>query len=246
MADSEYRWNQREAAAAYDAAAPVIHPCYLAVQDHVLSAIPFPREVVLRAVDLGGGSGRLAERILTEFPAASVVVIDQSEPFLALAKERLARFGSRAGCLHQRLQDDWHAEVQPVDLIVSTSAIHHLEGDEKQALFEKCHTALSPGGVLINGDEYRPQDDERFRQLLCEWGEHMERALAEGAIPFSFGATVESWKKRNLDNFGAPAKSGDDCQETIEAQLERLAVAGFESRAIWSDALWAVLVAAKS
>ena len=246
MSDSEYRWNQQQAVAAYDAAAPVIHPRYLAVQDQVLSAISFSREEAFSAVDLGGGSARLAERILREFPAASVVVIDQSDAFLALAKERLAPFDGRAACLHRRLQDDWHTDTGQVDLIVSTSAIHHLEGSEKQTLFDRCQKALSPRGVLINGDEYRPEDDDSFLQLLQNWGLHMERSLSAGAIPESFGPTIESWKKRNLDGFGSPPKCGDDCQETIDAQLDRLQAAGFaNARAIWSDALWAVLVAAK-
>jgi tRNA (cmo5U34)-methyltransferase len=246
MAGSEYRWNQQQAVTAYDAAAPVIHPRYVAVQDQLLSAIPLNREGSFRAVDLGGGSGRLAERILRAYPAASIIVIDQSEAFLALAKERLAPFDGRAACLHRRLQDDWHTDTGPVDLIVSTSAIHHLEGSEKQALFDRCYEALSPRGVLINGDEYRPEDDESFLAMLHDWGRHMDRSLAAGAIPASFGPTIESWKKRNLDGFGAVPKSGDDCQETVEAQLGRLQASGFSNvRAIWSDALWAVLVAAK-
>ena len=247
MADTEYRWNQPEAVVAYDAAAPIIHPRYLAVQDQVLAAIPFRSGEPFRVLDLGGGSGRLGERILREFPAASLVLVDQSDAFLSLAKERLSPFDGRAACLHRRLQDDWQNETTPVDLIVSTSAIHHLEGSEKQGLFQRCYEALSPGGVLINGDEYRPKDDETFRQLLDDWGQHMERSLAAGTIPETFAPTVESWKKRNLDGFGSPPKSGDDCQETIEAQLDRLRAVGFTScRAAWSDALWAVLVAARS
>ena len=50
----------------------------------------------LSLVDIGGGSGGLAERVLEQFAGAHVTVVDQSEPFLALAERRLARFAPRA------------------------------------------------------------------------------------------------------------------------------------------------------
>ena len=96
MAETEYRWNQVEAASAYDAAAPVIHPKYEAVQDAILATISCETGQVLRIVDLGAGSGRLVERILRRFPTALAIVVDQSEPFLKLAKNRLAPYAGRA------------------------------------------------------------------------------------------------------------------------------------------------------
>jgi tRNA (cmo5U34)-methyltransferase len=247
MANDDYRWNQQGAAAAYDAAAPVIHPRYLEVHDAVLAAIPFAADQPFRVVDLGGGSGRLLERVLAKFPAASAIVMDQSQPFLDLAAGRLAPFDGRAGCLQRRLQDDWVDDVAPVDLIVSTSAIHHLEPAEKQTLFRKCFAALAPGGVFINGDEHRPASDAELRALLVKWGEHMHAALADGRIPPSFAATLEKWRRRNLDEFGTPHTSGDDCHETAEVQVEYLRQAGFAKVEVtWREELWAVFVASKA
>ena len=87
---STYRWNTSGAAEAYDAAAPVIHPYYEKVQDEILGLLPFRAEESFELVDIGGGSGRLAERVLEQFAWARVTVVDQSEPFLALAERRLA------------------------------------------------------------------------------------------------------------------------------------------------------------
>src|ERR1051326_6467717 len=102
-----YRWNTSEAVEAYDQAAPSIHPYYETIQVEILLLLPFERDGAFVAVDLGGGSGRLAERVLTQFSAAEVVVVDQSEPFLALAERRLSPFSSRASFIRSRLQDDW-------------------------------------------------------------------------------------------------------------------------------------------
>lgn len=246
MSTTDYRWNQTQAAVDYDAAAPVIHPQYMTVQEEVLAALPFAATAAFRLVDVGGGSGRLVERVLEEFPQATATVMDQSEPFLGVAHQRLARFGSRVAFVNQRLQDDWPAAVGPVDAVVSSSAIHHLEPTEKQQLFAKIFATLSSGGVFINGDEHRPASDADYLALLEQWGRHMESSHASGAIPESFGGVIEAWKKRNIDDFGSPRKSGDDCLETSETQVGYLRAAGFNPVDVtWSRELWAVFVARK-
>ena len=246
MSTPDYRWNQTQAAADYDAAASVIHPQYVKVQEEVLAALPFAAEESFRLVDIGGGSGRLVERVLEEFPQATAVVMDQSEPFLGVAQGRLARFGSRASFVQRRLQDDWAAAVGPVDAVMSSSAIHHLEPVEKQQLFAKIFATVPSGGVFINGDEHRPASDADYLALLAQWGRHMESSHASGAIPESFGAVIDAWKKRNIAEFDRPRKSGDDCLETSETQVRYLRAAGFDPVDVtWSRELWAVFVARK-
>jgi tRNA (cmo5U34)-methyltransferase len=244
---STYRWNTSAAAEAYDAAAPTIHPYYTVVQDHILDSIPFEVDGPFSLVDLGGGSGRLADRVLERFVGAHVTVVDQSEPFLALAERKLARFGARATFVQCRLQDEWEAKLPSApNVIVSTSAIHHLEPREKRDLYARCFAALAPGGVFINGDEYRPADDGEFLALIKEWSAHMTSALTEGRIPESFQATLDHWHKRNIVEFGEPKKSGDDCQETIAVQIGYLREAGFARVAtVWAEKLWGVVAASK-
>jgi SAM-dependent methyltransferase len=218
---STYRWNTKDAARAYDAAAPAIHPFYNELQVRILDLLA-PKVAARNSfllIDLGGGSGRLVEKCLEQFASARAVLVDQSPTFLAIAAERLARFGERAKLIEKRLQDDWSAELpEPPKAIVSTSAIHHLESAEKRACYAACYAALAPGGVLINGDEFRPSDDNEFLARLERWSTHMKSAIADGKIPTSFQATFDHWHERNIKNFGTPHKSGDDCQETVAAQ----------------------------
>ena len=82
---TSYRWNSSEAAEAYDRAAPVVHPYYEVVQDEILKLLPFGAEEPFEVLDLGGGSGRLAERVLERFADMRVSVVDQSLPLLELA-----------------------------------------------------------------------------------------------------------------------------------------------------------------
>jgi cyclopropane fatty-acyl-phospholipid synthase-like methyltransferase len=243
-----YRWNTTDFADGYDEAAPIVHPHYAEVQDAILASLPQTLAAGGLVVDLGGGSGRLVERILANWPQAQAIIIDQSEPFLALAERRLARFGLRASCLLSRLQDAWEAGLaeRPV-AIVSMSAIHHLEPHEKKSLYARCFQALAAGGVLLNGDEVRAAEDDAYFASVSAWAEHMRWQMASGRIPGSFHEALHGWIARNVTRFGEPKKSGDDCHETIEAQLAYLRDAGFSACGVpWQRDLWAVLCAQRA
>jgi tRNA (cmo5U34)-methyltransferase len=245
---SDYRWNTNDFAVGYDAAAAVVHPHYVEIQDAILERLPQSLDRGGLVVDLGGGSGRLVERIPDAWPAASAIVVDQSVPFLALAERRLARFGSRATCLLARLQEDWPGRLPArAAAIVSMSAIHHLDPAEKEVLYRQCHKAIAPGGVLMNGDEIRAKDDDAYRASLWAWAGHMRFAIAGGKIPASFQPAMLGWIDRNVTNFGQSKKSGDDCHETIEAQLAYFRQAGFATADCpWQKAMWAVMRGVKS
>lgn len=242
-----YRWNLAEHAAGYDAAAEVIHPYYAEIQQAVLDQIARPSEAEFLLVDLGGGSGRLVERFLTRFPNATAVVVDQSEPFLELAKARLEPFGGRATYQVARLQDDWAAQLPHTPTaIVSTSAIHHLAPDEKRQLCQQCYDALEPLGIFANGDEVRAADDEEYRQTMIAWAAHLRKIGEEGLVSEPFRRMCEKWEERNVKNFHVPRTSGDDCHETIQAQLAYLCDCGFRSvSSPWQKDMWAVLLGVK-
>ena len=244
---SDYRWNVSDFAVAYDQAAERVHPFYLELQDAILNELAFPADTELLLVDMGGGSGRLIERLLDKWPQASGIVLDQSEPFLALAERRLARFGSRASCVKARLQDDWRNLLPtPPAAIVSMSAIHHLDPAEKQTFYQRCFEVLAPGGRLLNGDEVRPENDAQYLPILQEWAAMWEVGIASGSIPPGIHAALRGWIDRNVTRFGQPKRSGDDYHETATAQLAYFRSAGFpEAKILWHQKLWALLFAKK-
>lgn len=244
---TNYRWNTTDFAEGYDAAAPEIHPFYAAVQDAIVAAV---REHAdqrgafdYQIVDLGGGSGRLIEKLLTKLPYAQATIVDQSEPFLAIAERRLQRFADRVKFVVSRLQNNWSAKLQnKPQAIISTSAIHHLEPNEKRALYQQVFDGLAPGGLFLNGDEVRPPSDADYRHVMEWWTDLMRTNMANGRIPHIFHPAAQGWIDRNVARFGEPKKSGDDCHETAEAQLNYFRDAGFQTADVqWSQSLWSIL-----
>ncbi len=224
----EYRWNVMDFAVGYDQAAEHIHPHYRELQDRVLDLLPFGADADLLLVDAGGGSGRLVDRFLARFARASAIVVDQSEAFLSLATERLARFGGRAECWLARLQDRWtDALPRAPAAIVSMSAIHHLDPSEKQDLYRRCFGVLRRGGVFINADEVRPPDDADYLDRCRVWVAHMTRVMDAGLVPEPMCENLRRWADRNVANFGQPRRSGDDSTRRSTCSSATSPVPGF-------------------
>jgi SAM-dependent methyltransferase len=107
-----------------------------------------------RIVDLGCGVGDIDARLLERFPEATLVAVDASPGMLARAGEALAPFGERATLLQGDLEGDWHEHVGPgVDVVVTTNAVHHVDGLAKRTLFRDVHRVLRPGGLFVLSDK---------------------------------------------------------------------------------------------
>ena len=103
----------------------------------------------LRVLDLGCGDGRLAALVLgARSSVTEVVAVDASPPMLERARERFSA-EARVSVLEWNLNDPIEG-LGRFDVIVSGFAIHHLEDERKQALFQEIAGRLTPGGVFAN------------------------------------------------------------------------------------------------
>jgi hypothetical protein len=60
-------------------------------------------------------------------------------------------------------------------------------------------------------------------------------------VPNSMHETMNGWIHRNVDCFGQPKQSGDDCHETVDAQLSYLSDAEVASAdVLWQQEVWSV------
>jgi SAM-dependent methyltransferase len=83
---------------------------------------------------------------------------------------RLQPFGSRASVAAFDIhQSDWYHHLDGADCVVSSLCIHHLDGDEKQALFSAVGSRLTPRGAFLIADLIRPQRVEARRLFAATW-----------------------------------------------------------------------------
>ena len=79
---------------------------------------------------------------------------------LAHTRTRLAQFGDRFDTTQFDLAaSDWRAFPWPLTGVVSSLAIHHLDGPGKAALFADVARALAPGGVFVVADLIEPTSE---------------------------------------------------------------------------------------
>jgi tRNA (cmo5U34)-methyltransferase len=108
-------------------------------------------------LELCCGEGLLAELLLDELPEASYWGLDGSALMLEQAGQRLSRFGGRVKLGSFDLAEhSWRGLDQPVQAVVSSLAIHHLDGEGKQLLFKDVFDMISADGVFIIADMIEP------------------------------------------------------------------------------------------
>lgn len=123
-----------------------------------------------RIVDLGCGEGATGGTMLRLWPQAELVLLDNSPPMLARARQRYgdqpnvrivdADLG-QAGLIGEVVKE-------PADAIVSSAAIHHLRRDRQRELYAEIFEALAPGGVFVN-IEHVASAGPRTERLWWDW-----------------------------------------------------------------------------
>ena len=174
-------------------------------------------------LDLGAGTGALAEAILESSPAGTVELIDVDTEMLEQARTRLARFGGRARFTESSFLDP----LPPCHGVAASLALHHIPTlDLKRALFQQIHETLEPGGVFVNADATMPADPAAAEATWRTWADHM----------VSHGID----ERRALEHF--EEWSEEDTYFPLEDELAAMAAAGFEAKCVWREVGIAVLV----
>jgi len=108
----------------------------------------------MRVLELGIGTGETARRVLARHPTASLIGLDASREMLDQARHALPddRVELRVARLEDPLPDG------PFDVVISTLAIHHLDGRGKAQLFRRAARVIAPGGRLVVADVIVPED----------------------------------------------------------------------------------------
>ena len=127
------------------------------LQFNIITELIPNKETEFTVLELCCGEGLLAELILDRCPTSLVSAYDGAPEMLERARERLGRFGERfQAALFELANTSWRKRDQPVQAVVSSLALHHLDGPGKQRLFRDVYSMLQPGGAFIIADIIAP------------------------------------------------------------------------------------------
>ncbi len=178
------------------------------------------------ALDLGTGTGALAEVMLEHASVGAVEAIDVDPEMLDRARTRLKRFGSRA-----RFREcSFDAPLPACDAVAASLALHHISAmARKRALYEHIFQALRPGGVFVTTDVTMTADPEDRERCYRIWTAHLvSRGIDE---------------KRAREHFDEWAS--EDTYFPVGEELAAMREAGFDAECAWKDPPNTLLVGRK-
>ena len=123
--------------------------------------LPFAVDEPFTFVDLGAGTGAAARTVLEYFPAAHAFLADFSPQMMAQGELELKPYEGRYAYVEFDLTaaGTWPASIpDPVDAVISSLSVHHLNDGRKQSLFAEILAHLAPGGWYLNYDPVAPPD----------------------------------------------------------------------------------------
>jgi tRNA (cmo5U34)-methyltransferase len=147
-------YDDRARIAKYDADMEVMHPNRGKMADIALDFLacqnPAPRQVL----DLGCGTGFVAQRLLARFPDVTITALDGAQNMLNLAASRLKAVSAQVRYLRADFRDLAALDLPSggFDAVFSAYALHHLNATEKRDVLEACYGLLAPGGFFFNAD----------------------------------------------------------------------------------------------
>ena len=187
----------------------------------LLRGIPQPSQVL----ELCCGEGLLAELILDSLPGVSYWGLDGSPVMLDKAGKRLSRFGELVHLNPFELVDhSWRKLDSQVQAVVSSLAIHHLDGEDKKILFNDLYGMLDQAGVFILADIVEPATTQGRNIAAEAWDEVVrERSLKlDGST-----AGLNFFLSEHWNTYRYPDPDDIDHPSPLFDQLKWLEQAGF-------------------
>ncbi|MCP9805500.1 class I SAM-dependent methyltransferase [Cyanobium sp. T1B-Tous] len=147
-------------------------------------------------VDLGCGDADPLAAVLRDLPLGSLLGLDQASSVLPLAAQALGEVPYPCDWIQGELLE-WATaatpHTNPVDILYSSFAIHHLDGESQEAFLAGVRKKINPKGMFLWADIFREPgesvDDFRLRytqRMSDHWGGALQpQQLAEACFHVS-------------------------------------------------------------
>lgn len=194
----------------------------------VCTAIPRPSGPCC-LVDLCCGEGLISRALLEAFPEARVLALDGSPAMVEGARTALAGHGDRfAAEPFDLAASEWRdlparSDGLPIHAVVSSLAIHHLDGAQKQTLYRDMARVLAPRGALVIADLIQPTTDEGVGLAARAWDESARQRSLDLTGKLD---AYEQFVERHWNYYADPDPDPIDRPSPLFDQLKWLEQAG--------------------
>jgi SAM-dependent methyltransferase len=181
-----------------------------------------------RVVDIGIGSGLVAERVLEHLPEVSLVGIDFSAVMLAEARTRLARWKGRVDLVEgdvSRPEAIGVPDCGAFDAAITVQTLHNIGHEGQRQALAWTHGLLAPGAILLSLDKVA-----------------IPRPLYDLYVPLTPSSTLGSFPDSFEEYEERESRAGEHSPR-LEAYLDWLREAGFEAGVLDVDANYALVAA---
>lgn len=208
---------------AYDRTIATLIPYYRELLDAAAAAVDTVAGTAPRVVDLGTGSGALAEQIRSVRPKARIIGVDADTAMLMTAARRLR------GRLETITGNFERVPIPACDVVSASFALHHIPTEaRKAAIYRRAFKSLRRGGVIVSADCFLASSAVLQRRDRQAWLAHLQRtytrARSEGFL--------KTWAK-------------EDVYLTLAREGELLKKAGFTVEIPWRKDSFAVVAGLK-
>jgi ubiquinone/menaquinone biosynthesis C-methylase UbiE len=161
-----------------------------------------------KIIDFGGGTGALAQAVLSELPEVRVEIWDVDLQMLAVARERLQTFEGRVMLRERSFTDP----LDECDAVIATLSLHHIPTlDEKRSVYTTVFNALTAPGIFLVGDCTLDMTEPAHSAMRRYWMSFMsQHGITEAEAQKHFS----DWDK-------------EDTYQQISDELRILGEAGF-------------------
>jgi len=167
---------ERENTSVYGLQIPRWFPDYHYVHDLICEILrPFISTDAL-ILDLGGGTGRIAQLLLDEFPSCRIVIQDFSANMLREVPNKLNNYSGRFECVEgDFFEETFDLESNEFNCVISVNAIHHgRQTDAYRNLYAKIYKWLKPNGCFACLDNVAGDTPELATLSYAGWAEALQ------------------------------------------------------------------------
>jgi len=207
----------------YDRTIATLIPHYRELLGAAATAVDNVARRIPTVIDLGTGSGAMAEQIRKVRPKARIIGVDADAAMLATATRRLR------GRIRTITEDFEQVRIPPCDVVSASFALHHVPtGLRKAALYKRSFESLRDGGMLVSADCFLSSTSKMQQHDRLAWIAHLQRSYTRRKAE----TFLKTWAK-------------EDVYFTLEREVELLKEAGFTVEIPWRKDSFAVVVGLK-